>query len=369
MNVLRIFLVLSACVVTLVVGGRDFYKILDVPKSANVNQIKKAYRKLAKELHPDKNKDDPIAQEKFQLLFCTNKSRFMTWALPTKPFLIPEKRKVYDRSGEEGVNKMGGGGFGGHHHEAFTSFFGDFFGGGHHDDSDELPKGATIAVDLLATLEEVYNGNFVEIRRRKASYKQTSGTRECNCRHEMRAQQLGGGHLQMFQVKVCDECPNVKLVTETKTLEVEIEIGADDGHEQKFIGEGEPHIDGEPGDLVFRLKLEKHKVFERKGMDLYTNVTISLQQALNGFDMNITALDGHQISVKREKITWSGARIRKQGEGMPSLEDNNKRGILYITFNIEFPKGELTEEQKQVIADVLKQPDFKATAYNGLQGY
>ena len=113
----------------------------------------------------------------------------------------------------------------------------------------------------------------------------------------------------MFQVKVCDECPNVKLITETKTLEVEIEIGADDGHEQSFVGEGEPHIDGEPGDLIFKLKLEKHSVFERRGMDLYTNVTISLQQALSGFEMNIKALDGHQINITREKVTTPSSPI------------------------------------------------------------
>jgi len=357
MNIRRIVLVLFLFYIGIVVGGRDFYKILGVEKNANVNQIKKAYRKLAKELHPDKNQDDPISQEKFQDL-----------GAAYEVLSDPEKRKVYDRSGEEGVQKMGNGGFGGHHHEAFTSFFGDFFGGGH-EESDEVPKGANVIVDIYATLEEVYVGNFVEIRRKKSVYKKTSGTRECNCRHEMRAQQLGGGHLQMFQVKVCDECDNVKLVTETKPLEVEIEVGADDGHEQKFVGEGEPHIDGEPGDLIFKLKLEKHKIFERRGMDLYTNVTISLQQALSGFEMNITALDGHQINVVREKITWPGARIRKKDEGMANLDDNNKRGVLYITFDVEFPQGQLDEDQKSVVAELLKQPDFKAKSYNGLQGY
>ncbi|KAI6194177.1 J domain-containing protein [Aphelenchoides besseyi] len=348
-----LYVFLALCfLVDLIHAGRDFYKILGVPRNANLNQIKKAYRKLAKELHPDKNQDDPIAQEKFQDL-----------GAAYEVLSDSDKRKVYDRSGEEGVSKMGSGGFGGHHHEAFTSFFGDFFGGGH-EESDEVPKGANVIVDLYATLEEVYNGNFVEIRRRKAVYKPTPGTRECNCRHEMRAQQLGGGHLQMFQVRVCDECPNVKLVTETKTLEVEVEVGADDGHEQRFVGEGEPHVEGEPGDLIFKLKLEKHRIFERRGLDLFTNVTISLQQALSGFEMSIKHLDGHEV-----KITWPGARIRKKDEGMPSLEDPvNKKGILYITFDVEFPQGQLDEEQRNLIASVLKQSDFiEPKVYNGLQ--
>lgn len=148
-------------------------------------------------------------------------------------------------------------------------------------------------------------------------YKETSGTRQCNCRHEMRTQQLGAGRFQMFQVKVCDECPNMKLVTETKTLEVsidftyflllfqvEVEVGADDGYEQRFAGEGEPHIEGEPGDLIFKLQVEKHKLFERRGLDLYTNVTISLQQALNGFTMKIPHLDGHLFDVTRDKVSF-----------------------------------------------------------------
>jgi DnaJ family protein B protein 11 len=337
-------------------AGRDFYKILGVPKNANLNQIKKAYRKLAKELHPDKNQDDPVSNEKFQDL-----------GAAYEVLSDPEKRKIYDRSGEEGVNKMGGGGGGGH--DPFSSFFGDFFGGGGHSDEDETPRGADLNVDLFVTLEEVYNGNFIEIKRRKSVYKETSGTRKCNCRHEMRTQQLGAGRFQMFQVQVCDECPNVKLVTETKTLNVEIEVGADDGLGINFVGEGEPHVEGEPGDLQFLIRVEKHKFFERKGLDLYTNVTISLQQALNGFKMEITHLDGHKVEIIRDKITWPGARIRKKDEGMPSLTDNNVRGILYITFDIEFPRGELSEEDKKAVIALLKQDDFKPKTYNGLQGY
>lgn len=104
-------------------------------------------------------------------------------------------------------------------------------------------------------------------------------------------------------------------------------------------------------------------------MDLYTNVTISLQQALNGFKMEITHLDGHKVEIIREKITWPGARIRKKDEGMPSISDNNSKGILYVTFDVEFPRGELTEEEKEAVTTLLKQNDFETKIYNGLQGY
>ncbi|MCP9261456.1 DnaJ subfamily B member 11 [Dirofilaria immitis] len=273
----------------LVGAGRDFYKILKVPRNANLNQIKKAYRMQAKELHPDKQSDDPLAEEKFQDL-----------GAAYEVLSDEKKRKIYDRYGEEGLKNTGDGDSG-NFHEPFSSFFGDFFRGNGQREEGVL-RGADVVMDLWVTLEEVYSGNFVE----------TSGTRKCNCRHEMRTEQLGAGRFQMFQVKVCDECPNVMLVQETRMLEVEVEVGVDEGQTQTFSGEGEPHIEGEPGDLKFVIKIEKHPIFERRGIDLYTNVTISLEDALNGFKMEITHLDGHKVEIVREKITWPGARIRKK---------------------------------------------------------
>ncbi len=141
-----------------------------------------------------------------------------------------------------------------------------------------------------------------------------------------------------------------------------------DGMESKFVAEGEPHMDGEPGDLVLRIRTAPHTKFERKGDDLYTNVTISLTDALNGFDLKIEHLDGHMVSVTREKITWPGARIRKKGEGMPNYENNNLFGTLYITFDVAFPKGELSADDKEAIAGILKQ-DSVNSVYNGLGGF
>ena len=96
--------------------------------------------------------------------------------------------------------------------------------------------------------------------------------------------------------------------------------------------------------LVFR-----HKTFERRGDDLYTNITITLVDALNGFDMEIIHLDGHTVKIHREKITWHGAKIKKKEEGMPNYHDNLQKGTLVITFDVEFPKGELTDEEKEGI--------------------
>merc|ERR1712210_39588 len=125
--------------------------------------------------------------------------------------------------------------------------------------------------------------------------------------------------------------------------------------ETKFVAEGEPHVDGEPGDLILRIQTRPHPKFERRGDDLYTNVTVSLVDALNGFDMSIEHLDGHKVQVSREKVTWPGARIRKKGEGMPNYENNNLFGTMYITFDVAFPKGEISESDKLAISKMLNQ--------------
>lgn len=136
------------------------------------------------------------------------------------------------------------------------------------------------------------------------------------------------------------------LVNEERLLEIEIEAGMQDGQEIRFAAEGEPHLDGEPGDLILRIKTAPHERFERRGDDLYTNVTLSLQDALTGFEMEITHLDGHKVAVNREKVTWPGARIRKKGEGMVNFDNNNLHGTLYITFDVDFPKQDFTPEEK-----------------------
>lgn len=296
--------------------------------------MKKAYRKLAAKLHPDKNKDDPNSSEKFQDL-----------GAAYEVLSDADKRKVYDRCGEDCLKKDGMM----DNSDPFASFFGDFgfhFNGDGHGQNQDIPRGANVAVDLYVTLEELYTGNFVEITRNKPVLKPAKGTRKCNCRQEMVTRNLGPGRFQMIQQTVCDECPNVNLVNEERLLEVEIEAGMQDGHEIKFAAEGEPHLDGEPGDLLFKIKTVPHQRFERRGDDLYTNVTISLQDALTGFEMEIQHLDGHKVAISREKVTWPGARIRKKGEGMVNFDNNNLHGILYITFDVDFPKQDMTTEQK-----------------------
>lgn len=381
-EILIIYLTLTLFVICCL-AGRDFYKILGVAKDASEYDIKRSFRKLAIKMHPDKNVDDQDATKKFQDL----REAFEVLS-------DPKKRKLYDEGGEERLKKMSGGSQGGGM-DPFESFFGDFFGfggsGGHED--KETPRGADVTVDLWVSYEELYLGQFVELQRVKPVYQPAKGTRKCNCRQEMITRQLGPGRFQMMQQTVCDECPNMELTTQEKTLEVEVEPGMNDGAEQKFHGEGEPHIDGDPGDLKVRIKTMPHKTFERRGDDLYTNATISLADALTGFTISLKHLDGHIVKITREKVTWPGAKVRKSGEGMPNYDNNHVKGALYVTFDVDFPKGEISVEDKQSIRNILSKyktlnsdqmatdgnnneidSDLKKTSdpfkfYNGLRGY
>nr|SVE74066.1 EOG090X02IK [Daphnia barbata] len=223
-------------------------------------------------------------------------------------------------------------------------------------------------IHLPAFLEILVLDLVVMITHNKPVLKPAKGTRKCNCRQEMVTRQLGPGRFQMMQQAVCDECPNVKLVNEERVLEVEIEQGMTDGSEQRFTAEGEPHTDGEPGDLRLRIQTVPHSIFERRGDDLYTNVTISLADALAGFELDIEHLDGHKVHIVRDKVTWPGARIRKKGEGMPNYENNNLFGMLYVTFDVQFPKEELSTEVKEKLRELLSQDSINKV-YNGLRGF
>lgn len=99
--------------------------------------------------------------------------------------------------------------------------------------------------------------------------------------------------------------------------------------------------------LKFRIRTQPHPVFQRVGDDLYTNITISLQDALVGFTLDIVHLDGHKVTITRDKVTRHGARMKKKGEGMPNYDNNNLHGYLYITFDVAFPEKEFSNDEKQ----------------------
>jgi DnaJ family protein B protein 11 len=151
---------------------------------------------------------------------------------------------------------------------------------------------------------------------------------------------------------VCDECPNVKLEREREPLTVHVEPGMADGHEITFFEEGEPMVDGEPGDLKFRIRTLPHAAFRRTGNDLHMNATIPLLDALVGFSRNVSHLDGHVVVLATPGVTRPGDVQRVPGEGMPLAQHPERRGDLFVTYTVDFPAA-LSEEQKAAARALL----------------
>ncbi|KAI7839136.1 hypothetical protein COHA_007139 [Chlorella ohadii] len=299
-------------------AARDYYELLQVPRSANEAQIKRAYRKLALKMHPDKVQGSEEEKK-------AAAQKFADVSHAYEVLTDPEKRKVYDRYGEEGLKQMGGGGGGGGNpNDIFSQFFGQFgFGFGGEQQEEQTPKGNNVVVVLEVSLKDLYLGNQFKVTRDKSVWKPAPGTRKCNCKQKVVTQQIGPGMYQQYTTQVCEDCPNVKLVRETDALTVSVEPGMADGHTITFFEEGEPIIDGEHGDLHVVLRTQPHPTFERRGDGLLANVTISLLDALVGFE-------------------------REPG-----------RGDLWVTYSVAFPTSISDEQRQQLKALFGANPEWQ----------
>ncbi len=341
-------------------------------------------------MHPDKNKDDPQANEKFaEIGNGTRTGQFTEICAPLAPpgcatrdpnpharctdtayevLIDPEKRPKYDMYGEDGLKPDGGGGGGG---------FGDFFGfGGGRQNQGEKRKD-DIPMDIEVTLQELYLGSSRTVRlRRQILCPACRGTgakdgevENCNkCGGKgftLERRQVGPGFIQQVQVdcKKCEgtgkiskaECPvceGKKVQTGDKDIEVYIEQGMPDGAEILFEGEGDQGPGESPSHLKFFVRTVPHKLFVRDGEDLHIDVHIDLMEALFGFSRTIEHLDGHAVNVERKGVTKPGAKEIVKKEGMPVHNFPSDRGDLVANFIIDMPK-ELTAEQKAVIAEVF----------------
>nr|GMD12110.1 DnaJ protein ERDJ3B-like [Ipomoea batatas] len=221
------------------IAAKSYYDILQVPKGASEDQIKRAYRKLALKYHPDKNPGNEEANKKFAEI--NNAYEVLSDS---------EKRNIYDRYGEEGLKQHaasgGGRGAGMNIQDIFSSFFG---GGSMEEEEEKIAKGDDVIIDLDASLEDLYMGGSQKVWREKNILKPAPGKRRCNCRNEVYHRQIGPGMFQQMTEQVCDQCPNVKFEREGYYITVDIEKGMQDGQEVVFYEDGEPKVDGEPGDL------------------------------------------------------------------------------------------------------------------------
>ncbi|EJF64934.1 DnaJ-domain-containing protein [Dichomitus squalens LYAD-421 SS1] len=353
-----LFLVLS---LVLLVHAADLYKVLELSKSASEQDIRKAYKKLSRKYHPDKNKE-PGAEEKFVEI-----------AHAYEVLSDSTKRQIYDRHGEEGLKAHEGG----HQHHAnpfdmFQSFFGGGGYGGH-----QVRKGPTSTSEFEISLADIYTGasiDFMVKKRILCDHCRGTGAASSSDIHECKAcngqgvrivrQQIMPGMITQSQVtcnecggrgrvigKKCPHCNGNKVMDHTQHYTLEVPKGAPEGHEVVFEGEADESPDWEPGDVVIRIRSKKERGgWRRKESGLYWKETISIEEALLGFERNLTHLDGHIIELQRHGVTQPGYVQTIKGEGMPIFDTPSEHGDLYVEYNVVLPTEISPETKKRLHA-------------------
>ncbi|MDR2874832.1 MAG: molecular chaperone DnaJ, partial [Methylobacillus sp.] len=345
---------------------RDFYEVLGVNRDASDEDIKKAYRKLAMKYHPDRNPDNPKAEEQF-------KEAKEAYEVLTDA----QKRAAYDQYGHAGVDPqagMGGGagGFGaGGFADAFSDIFGDIFGGRGGGGRPNVYRGADLRYNMELSLEDAARGTETKIRIPVMAQCETChgsgakpGTNPTTCttcggQGQVRMQQ-GFFSIQQTCPKChgsgkmvenpCPDCHGDGRVKQHKTLSVKIPAGVNDGDRIRLSGEGEAGVNGgPPGDLYVVVHLKQHAVFQRDGTDLHCEMPISFSTAALGGEIEVPTLEGHAM-VKIPPETQTGAVFRLRGKGIKALRGNDY-GDLMCHVTVETPV-KLTERQKELLREL-----------------
>jgi molecular chaperone DnaJ len=352
---------------------RDYYETLGVAKGAGEDDLKKAYRKMAKQYHPDANPGDKTAEEKF-------KEVSEAYGVLSDP----QKRAAYDQYGHAAFEQgSGGSGFyngpGVDINDIFSSFFGGGFGdifggGGSHSRRNGPRRGSDLQMRLNIKFEEAVFGVEKDVQIQTYDTCPTCngsgakpGTYAESCKHcngtgEQRVtQQTPLGHFTSVQPcqychgegkiikEPCLDCRGAGKVRVTKTLQVKVPKGIDDGQSIRLSGKGEAGEKGGPaGDLLITMRVSPHKSFTRDGTNLYIEMPVTFVQAALGDEIDIPQLDG---SVERYNIkpgTQPGSVVSLRGKGVPSVRNNRIVGDLLVKLNVIVPTG-LNEKQKTAL--------------------
>lgn len=346
----------------------DYYNILGVERNADDAALKKAFRKLAMQYHPDKNPGDAAAEKKFKEI---NEAYDV--------LKDPQKRAAYDRFGksafENGGNGAGAGAGGFDFTSSFSDIFEDLFGdlGGRARRSSggesATQRGNDMRYNLEITLEEAYKGTSKSIRistnaacetcegsgAEKGSQPETCGT--CGGRGVVRAQQgfftiertcgncKGAGKIIK---NPCKSCAGTGRTRKDKTLSVNIPAGVEEGTRIRLTGEGEAGFRGGPsGDLYVFLSLKPHKIFKRDGANIFCSVPLKMTTATLGGHIEVPTIDGGRVKVSVPPGTQTGHQFRLRGKGMSVLR-SPAFGDMYIEVHVETPRN-LTKKQKELL--------------------
>ena len=349
---------------------RDYYEVLGIEKNANEQELKQAYRKLALKYHPDKNKGNSEAEEKFKEA--------------TEAYEIlrdPKKRASYDKFGHEGVRGFEG--FGRGASADFSDIFGDFdlgnifesfFGSGGRSRSSRSRRGSDLQYDLVITLEEATSGKEIQIEvPRQETCVSCNGTGSakgsnpttcpvCQGAGQVRQTQgffsisqtcykcKGAGKIITSPCKACD---GKGLSLKKRNISVKIPAGVESGSRLKITGEGEHGPNNGPrGDLYVVIHVQKHNFFERQGNDLICTVDISYPIVCLGGEIEVPTIGGSKVKMRIPSGTKNGQIFRLRGNGIPYLGSYGK-GDQLVKVNIKVPQ-KLSSKQKSLLKELAQ---------------
>ena len=351
---------------------KDYYEILGVSKTATDDEIKKAYRRLAKKYHPDVNPNNPEAE-----------ARFKEAGEAYQILSNPETRAKYDQFGHAAFDAASGygggagsgfGGFGFDVNDIFDSIFGGGFGGFGGNRGGRTPqRGADLRASLEISFEEAVFGTEKDITINKSVPCDACEGTGSKSKETKRCSVCGGtGQVQVKQntpfgqfmnVKTCDKCGGTGkavddpcqvcrgkgFVRKAVKVHVKIPAGIDNGQAISISGMGEPGSKGgAPGNLLVSVRIRPHKILQRDGYDIHVEKVISVAQAALGDTIKIETIDG-LVELNIPEGTQSGVCLRMRGKGVPKLQSSG-RGDQYVHLTVEIPKH-LTEKQKEMLRE------------------
>ncbi len=354
---------------------RDYYEVLGLSRNATENEIKRAFRKRAKECHPDRNKGDPTAEQRFKEI---NEAY--------EVLKDPEKRAAYDQFGHaafEGGGFSSGAGhgfgadFGASMSDIFDDLFSEFMGGprrGGRRGARGRQRGDDLRHSLEITLGEAYTGKQVQIRIPTSVTCETCGGSGAKPGTSAGACATCGGHGKVrasqgfFTIErtcpscmgrgevikdPCASCNGTGRVRRERTLSVNIPAGVEDGTRIRLAGEGEAGMrGGPPGDLYIFLSIRPHEFFQRDGADIFCRVPISMTVAALGGQIEVPTVEGGRARVRIPEGTETGKQFRLRGKGMPVLR-SKAVGDMYIQVEVETPKN-LNRRQRELLKEFEK---------------
>lgn len=346
---------------------QDYYELLGVERGASDEDLKKAYRAMARKYHPDLHPDDPSCQDKFKEI--------------TEAYEVlsdPEKRKVYDQYGHAGIDQnFGAGGFGGgfssNVDDILSELFGSMFGGSVRSSNPNMPRqGRDVTESVTLSFMDACNGKKQDIqlhRMERCTSCDGSGAqkgtpievcRECQGRGTVKATQRTpfgmisqskpctrcGGKGKVV-AHPCEQCRGAGRVRNTKTISVDIPAGIDDGQTLRVGGQGDAGVNGGPnGNLNVQIHVRPHPIFTRNGFDVQCNIPITYAQAVLGDEITVPTIDGN-VKYRINEGTQTGTKFRLRGKGIQFLQREG-RGDQYVVVSVEVPKG-LNKKQKELL--------------------